>query len=184
MTGKAAQNRWPRVKINLNETTVDDFAIVESKKVEYEITVDIVQEYCTINVIYYNKTDQDTVVDHAGQILENQNITVDSVCVNGVDLVKTKLIYQDIGAYHMDISSSKKQYFIDNGINIEPSQSLSMSENGTWAIKLGVPVLSFLSQKQQRLELAEKQNHQPILEEIHQKILDIRNFQATQKIIT
>ena len=92
------------------------------------------------------------------------------VIVNGVDLVRTNLIYR-VGTYTMHLSPHKQQYFIDRGINVEPSHSLSMYENGVWSIQLGVPVLSFLSQKQQSVELAEQQDTQIILEEIYQKIL-------------
>jgi hypothetical protein len=153
----------------MNQQTVDDFIVIGTQQVEYEFDVD--QDYCTLDIVYYNKTDLDTVVDSQGQITENQNVTVNHVIVNKVDLVRTNLIYRDIGSYTMCLPTHKQQYFIDHGISIAPSHSLSMYENGTWSIKLGVPVLRFLSQIQQYTEIAEQQDTQSILEEIYQKTL-------------
>ena len=169
LTGDAAQGRWPCVRINMNQQCVDDFAVTGTQQVEYEFTVE--QQSCELEIVYYNKTDQDTVVNRQGEILENQSVTVNEITINGVDLVRTNLIFRDIGCYTMLLSDPKKQYFLDHDINTGPSHSLGMFENGTWAIRLGVPVLSFLSQKQQHTELAEQQDTQPILEEIYQKIL-------------
>jgi hypothetical protein len=129
--------------------------------------------------VYYNKTDRDTVVDDQGQILQNQKLIVDQIVINGVDLVKTKLLYQDLGAYIMDLDSTKRQYFLYNGIDTGPNHSLIMGENGIWTIKLGIPVLSFLSQKQQQIELAEQQNTQHLLEEIYQKVTTLQQQQST-----
>ena len=168
LTGNAAQGRWPCVRINMNQQPVDNFTVIGTKQVEYELTVE--QESFELEIVYYNKTDQDTVVNSQGKIIENQSITVNEVTVNDVDLVKTNLIYRDIGCYNMMLSESKKQYFLDHGINTGPSHSMGMFENGTWTIRLGMPVLSFLSKKQQHTELAEQQDTRPILEEIYQKI--------------
>jgi len=178
LTGNSAQGRWPCVKINVNQQTVDDFYVIGTKQVEYEFNVD--QEHCVLDIVYYNKTDLDTVIDSQGQIIENQNITVNGVIVNGVDLVKTNLIYRNIGAYTMLLDPHKQQYFLDHGLDFGPSHSLSMYENGIWSIKLGMPVLSFLSHLQQNNEIVEQQDIQPVLEEIYQKTLVCKKL--TQEI--
>jgi len=179
MTGVSAQGRWPCVRISCNQLLLEDCAIIGTQCLDYEFTATQDQKCCVLEIVYYNKTDRDTVVDDQGQILQNQKLIVDQIVINGVDLVKTKLLYQDLGAYIMDLDSTKRQYFLYNGIDTGPNHSLIMGENGIWTIKLGIPVLSFLSQKQQQIELAEQQNTQHLLEEIYQKVTTLQQQQST-----
>ena len=180
VVGIAVQDRWPCLRVIVDQKIVDDIAVIDTQTLNYSVVVDSAKQSCTLDIVYYNKTNQDTVVNNQGQILENQSVTIAQLTVNGVDLVKTRLIYSNIGAYTMNLSQQKQQYFLENNINIEPSHNLSMFENGTWTIKLGLPVLSFLSQKQQQVEIAEQQDIEPILEQIYQKVLHCKTLLESQ----
>jgi len=145
LTARPAQGRWPCVCIQVDGNTVYQGPVIDQQKFKYSARSQSTQEKCTIEIVFYNKDNYDTVVDQSGHIIENQCLSIVSVVVNGVDLVKTNIIHSGIGYYTMHLNSDKYQYFLSHNINVNPTTSLDMAENGIWRIELGLPILSFIT---------------------------------------
>jgi hypothetical protein len=175
LLGTPAEDRYPHVRIIVDQQTIKETVVVGLQSYEYEFDIPDYQDYFTLDIVYYNKKDNDTVVVQ-GQIIENQNISLNHIFINEIDLVETGVIHQDIGDYTMQLTNEKYQYFLDNNININPTTSLSMYENGVWSIRIGMPVWSFLTKKQQNIEIAEQIDIQPILKEIYQTVLSCKKL--------
>jgi len=161
-----ANNDWPHVIVCINETEIYNDK-QDRIHIKYSGSVD--DPYLNLTVELLNKTTNHTVVDSNGNILENQHVLLESIIVNGVDLVRTRLIHR-VGDYRMHLDEIKKQHFKNLGIDIGPTTSLSMYENGVWKIQLQQPVLSYLSALQAKIEPWEQGNWQYLSEEIYKTI--------------
>jgi hypothetical protein len=65
----------------------------------------------------------------------------------------------------------KKQYFLQHGINTEPTTNTQMFENGIWHIELDIPLLSALTGKFNYSEPCEQVDVLDIVEKLHAQLL-------------
>lgn len=159
-----ANGEWPHVIVRLN-----DLEIHNNKSHSIHVISSGYGDTVKLEIELANKLDRHTKLDHQGNIVENQHVTIDSVVINGVDLVRTRLIHR-VGCYTMNLTENKKQYFETVGISTAPTTSLSMYENGTWTMNFQQPVLSYLSALQAQIEPWEQGNWQHLSMEIYKHI--------------
>ena len=174
LTPTAARDSWPRIKIQLDDLVVNESTLYETSTIVYKLPKKL-RDSVQIKIEYLGKTDNDTVVNSAGEIVENQSVTINSVFINNTDIVKTGAIYK-LGIYTRILSDNTLRYFQEHGIDHGPNHSLVMSENGSWDLNLTFPI------NKQLIELtAIKKKHElwldnDILLEIHDTINQIRQL--------
>lgn len=178
VTARPCQGRWPRVEIMIDRQT----QVIGTVDGELQWHTQGTSENTAVelSIVYHDKTNQDTLVDDQGNILENQCLTLERVTVNGVDLVSTGLIYQ-FGEYRMDLAPDKLAYYRDNALSTEPSHSLTMWETGVWTVTLPIPVLPALIQRQSRYQPHERWISEDIYQQVYDCIQDIRDLETQLK---
>jgi hypothetical protein len=152
MQGHAAQGRWPYATVRVNDVVVYNNVVSGLQEVNYKTRAKQTTKSCIVNITYHSKLPNDTVVDSNGCIIENQSLEIVEMWFNGVDIVGTGLIHQDIGGYTMQLDHAKQQYFAEHGISTEPTTNNHMYENGTWKFELALPILSSLTAKHNFVE--------------------------------
>jgi hypothetical protein len=139
------RQKWPMVRIFINESVVFDAPIIKTHKFYY--STQFQESNIRINIQYYGKQDSDTSVDSGGNIIQDQAVFLEQVIVNGIDIIKTNIIYSGIGQFKKELSAEKLQYYQSIGINTTVTRSTSMHDNGTWSMEFLAPVMSFLISK-------------------------------------
>ena len=144
LEGQSARGIWPTVHI-----TLDDHLVYHDLCVGHTVITDRreCRERFTIEIGLTNKKDHDTVVDAQGNILENQQIMIQSLILNGVDLIATGLVYRNIGGYQLDITPYKRQQLEKYKQNNDQTHNLIMTENGSWKLSLEQPLYTFFAQR-------------------------------------
>lgn len=170
LRGESAQGRWPCVKLSVDGHVLHQGPVDGLCTFKYSSRSQLEQKSCIIKVEYYNKSNNDTCVDSNGSIVENQCVHIESIVVNGVDVVKTNAIH-NIGSYTMNLDLEKYNYFLKNNIQVSPTTSTHMFENGVWQIDLKLPLLSFLTGLQSYTEPWEQVYVNKIVEALYQQYL-------------
>ncbi len=172
LQGYASQGRWPCVKISIDNHVVFQGVVENILDQTFVSTATTDQTQCVLEIEYINKNEQDTVVNDQGNILENQHIVIKHLFANHVDIVNNQLIHQGFGQYSMKLSQEKIDYFLKNEYSIKDSTTLEMFENGTWTLIFGLPILNFLTLKQQGYtDQWEQVDIHGLLQELHQQML-------------
>ena len=163
-----ANGQYPFLKIKINDNVIFNDQSQPTTIVQHQlITADPVQ----LSIEYYGRTDNETVLNNDGAILENQHLTITKVIINGVDIVANNIIY-NFGNYRKNLSNSQKQYYLEHGIETEPTHSLSMYENGIWILNFEMPVLTQFVKIKSFVEKHEN----PWVKNINYKIYDTINI--------
>ena len=174
----AAQGRWPCVCLRVDGIIVHNGPVINQQKFNYSSRSQSCQEKCTIEIVLYNKDDQDTVLNEQGQIVENQSLSIVSVVANGVDLVKTNIIHKGFGSYSMNLSKEKHKYFVEHNINVGPTTGLDMFENGVWQIELGLPILSVITGLHDVIEPWERIQVEQLVNTLYQQYLHCKDLES------
>ena len=182
LTAQSAHDKWPCVRLQVDETIVYNGPIQGKKKISYSARSHVDQENCTIHIEYYNKSQQDTVVDEHGNIIENQSVSIVSIVANGVDLVQTNIIHRGFGQYTMKLDDDKRQYFINNNISVGPNTSLHMFENGVWCINLKLPILSFITGQHDIVEPWERVQVEELVKTLYDQYLVCKELEHKNDI--
>lgn len=138
LTSTSCNNRWPMVRVSIGNEVVFDNVVVNHQHIVY--STDTTANELNVQIEYYNKQDDDTTVSEDGRILENQSVTILSLRVNSIDLIKTQIIY-NLGYFYQNLSPNKQKYFIEHGFSIEPSHTLHLGENGIWKLMFKFPIV-------------------------------------------
>jgi len=174
VTGFPVRDRWPKIKVAVNRQILWDSEIQGTA--EFREHLRIQDPTAEIVITYHGKRPDDTLVDDQGNILQNQHLNIDALCINGVDLVKTQTIYT-LGHYHMHLSPEKKRFFLENGHSIEPTHSLDMFENGEWRLSIEMPALSTFIKKKSFYQQHERWIRDDIYQDIFDRIQSIKQLQ-------
>ena len=171
----AAQARWPWVRVWLNSQLIANQPMVSDNSVTF--SSDMVDSQAQLKIEYYGKTNNDTITDATGQIVENQSLEIKQITVNGVDIVANNL-YTSLGSYHMYLDDQKREYYLTHGYSTGPSHSLHMFENGHWQLEFDLPVLSNLVQLKTQQQAHEKWPDPELLLEIYSTINTIKELET------
>lgn len=179
LQGTDCQQRWPCVKIVVDQKIIYDGIVSGVNTVGYKSAAESDQKKCTVDIEYYNKTDQDTQIDKNGEIISNQLLSIKEFWVNGVDIVKTGAIHQDIGCYTMNLDTHKYEYFVKQGINTCPTTNTHMFENGVWHVEIELPLLSTLSNKNSDSEPWEQVDVESIVKKLYSQLIVCEDLEQT-----
>ena len=150
LEGVPAQSRHPSVKVRVNNTVIYDAPTVGYVEVPFD-AVGNINGYQVI-IEYHSKTNNDTVINHQGHIVENQHVKIVKMIVNEVDIISSQIIY-NLGNYNKNLTKEQKEYYMKHGHDISPTHSLEMYENGQWTLDLKMPVLpEFIKLKKPYIE--------------------------------
>ena len=166
LTATDCQGRWPRACIMFGQDLVFDDYVNKEKLIEFN-RQDLSEDSYTFSIKIYGKTNKDTVVNSAGDIVENMSLHIDQFVLNGVDIVKNKFIYE--GHYAMDLSDEKRSYFKSQDLNSE-LRDYHFYENGLWKISIDMPVVKNIILKKRRLETYETIPYHNTMLEIADKL--------------
>lgn len=188
LQGYSCNDIFPMVEIFINKQL--EFASrIDHRTISLNKKFDATIKQVTVDICYLGKTNADTRVDHLGQIIENQSLEITGLILNGVDIISTQAIY-NLGNYVKHLSEEKKTYFLEHGIDIGPSHSLHMFENGIWNINLGFPILPELCKIMSVDEVHQKSSNYSQFDEMYQRIQHIKQLEQliaekeTQKLLT
>ena len=175
LEGGSVQSRYPSVKVSVNGNVIYDKPIVDY----VEIPFDSVENFSSYQVIveYYNKTNNDTVVNDQGHIVENQYVKIVKMLVNEVDIIPSQIIYH-LGNYTKNLTKEQKEYYLEHRHDVGPNHSLEMYENGQWTLDFKMPVLpEFIKLKKPYVK-----HEQAWFDDLNHKIYDtINNVRAIEK---
>jgi hypothetical protein len=178
LVGVSANGRNPSVKIWIDNQLVADQLIHSVTHFKFNKILDLTTDRINIRIEYYNKTDADTIVDSDGNITETQSLTLSRITINGVDIIKSNLIYR-LGNYTMNLSPEKYKYYTNHGFNTGPTHSLGMYENGAWNLNMKIPILTNFVRLESFQELHEKWPNPELLMAIFNLISEIRTLEKT-----
>ena len=171
----SAADNWPKIRLIVNSDIVMDKQLIESiSTIDYSTIANF--DTAEIKLEYYGKTEKDTIISN-NEIVENQRIEILKFELNGVDIVQNECIY-NLGNYNKHLSPEKYQYCLEQGIDVGPSKSLAMFENGYWQLDVGIPILPWLTKLQSPYSTHERWPDQDLLTAIHNTIIEIRELES------
>jgi len=139
----SAKTNWPLVCVSINNNVIFNDLVINEAEIT-STTVDPIQSEFFLSIKFCNKTDNDVVcVDN--KIVENMSLTISSMIINGVEMLKNGVLF-NFGSYNMDIDHEKEKLFHSLNIPTRNSHSLSMTENGEWEVRIQYPILSSICQ--------------------------------------
>ena len=166
LTGVDCCGSWPKCKVLANDIKIFDGNVIREKSIKFSFVFKNV-ESVVIKIVRYGKTSMDTKIDIADKITDNQILSIGTMKINGVDLIKNNFIYT--GKYTMHLSPAQKQYFLDHDIDTENS-NYHFYENGEWHLYLEFPILTYIINKRKKLESYELISYQQTLNNIINKL--------------
>jgi hypothetical protein len=173
LQGFPAREKWPRAQVWLDNEILHEDDVVNTVCWRTVRRVDPdKKKKVDLLIKYLGKKDWHTVVDDQGKIKENQRIEIQKFCVNDVDIVQNQVIFA-MGQYHMSLSDEKKQYFLQHGMDIGPTHSLNMAENGEWRLSLELPATTGIVKKVSFSHKHEQHIDTVLLDNIYKKINDV-----------
>jgi hypothetical protein len=177
LQGNPAQSRYPNVRVTVNDTVIYDAPIVDYVEVPFDAVEDSTDYQVLIE--YHSKTNNDTVVDNQGHIVENQHVKIVKMVVNEVDIIPSQIIY-NLGNYTKNLTKEQREYYLEHGYDVGPTHSLELYENGQWTLDFKMPVLpEFIKLKKTHIK-----HESPWVDNITHKIYDtINNIRTIQKKI-
>jgi hypothetical protein len=179
----SANNDWPMIKILVDSEVVFDEQIESSRVIKYQGNC-VDKEFILLDIEFYGKNENHTVVDENGNIIENQGCVIKSLKINDVDVVSTQIIY-NLGHYYFYLSEQKRQYFEKHGYATDRSHSLSMFENGTWKMKLKTPILTELVKYKAFYEAHEQWPDDKFMRLMYNNIIELENLDPAElKVFT
>ena len=174
LDGTAANSKHPMARVSVNDVVINDGPVEGQKTINFSTRFAADTETVTVKIEHYDKDDLVTARDSQGNILENQSVTLTSILVNGVDIIKTGIIY-NLGHYYQNLSEDKKEYFLANNIDIGPTHSLSMHENGHWLLEFKLPAMTNLIKFVSRYEEHEKWPNADLMDQYYHRIKRLEN---------
>lgn len=179
LTSTPCHGRWPNVKVTVGNSVIFNDVIVGQQHIAHNM--DIVIDELAVQIEYYNKQDNDTLVSAQGEILENQSVTIASLCVNNIDIIKTQIIY-NLGFFYQNLSLEKQKYFIDHGFNTGPSHTLYLCENGIWKLNFKFPVMYHFVKCKAFQAPTERWPDTEFLNEIYNLVQEIRILEQQKQV--
>lgn len=181
LTATSARGNWPTVKIWLDKKLIASGTVgIDGFEYSYAEQLDMSLSRKVLEIEYVGKTNNDTVVDATGNILENQSLSISSLIVNKVDIVNNDII-QMLGNYTMNLDPEKLKYYQENNISLEPTTDLDMYENGYWQLTFPIPIVTNLAKIKNKEDPNEKWPDPVLIGEIVNTIHDIRQLEQKLK---
>jgi hypothetical protein len=162
LTGFSAAGRYPKIKV-----LVDNIELWAGDVKNTELVFDIVStnDYLNVKILYFNKTDSDTIVQD-DKIIENQYVRIDylqcnSVHISGYDLSDSSLT-------NYNLTDSQKEAYTSNKFSWENIKTNCLYDNGVWEATLKKPILANLIKQKHKTQYIFDKEHDDILLKLQQ----------------
>jgi hypothetical protein len=170
LTACDCNGRWPNAEVSLGDYLIYCGPIIKSKIIV--ANVEVIDASTKLIIKIHSKTNDDTVTDEYGNILQNQSAHLRQLTLNDVDIVKNcvikhKVIYK--GVFQMSLDAEKMNFFNQNNISTEVID-YNFYENGTWTLPLDLPILTGLVRSIATTEAYEKIDYHSTMSDIINKI--------------
>lgn len=154
LLGKSSRNQNPEIEIVLNHKLLYSGTVVNLQHFEFNELLN--QDLNKLKIIHKNKTNQDTVVDDQGKIIEDRSIELKQIKINDKP-VKDTVLYNS--PFYVDWPKNIQEDYVKQGQSIPEfiKNTLYFGFNGTY-------VYEFLNDSQRehfrQLWMDEIQSHQ------------------------
>ena len=165
LSSTPCQGQWLSCRVVLDGTVVFNDVVEGYKELQFEKTCENSQT--SLSIIIDSKDDNGTSTDSAGNILENQSISITTCKINGANIIDNGYIYK--GTYTMVLDEDKQKHFKELGYKLEHND-YKFYENGTWTLELPVPTLAGIIKSVRLMEKHETVYYSDIIDEIIERI--------------
>jgi hypothetical protein len=141
LVGSPANGRYPEIKIMIGNSQVWSGAVVDNTLLKFNC-VDIAAPEVNFEIEYFNKLENDTVVDHNGTIVANQSVKINSVAINELLITGHQLLEHSSTNYFL--TEGQKAAYTSNNFPWESVKTDTIWNNGVWQIKLQKPIIASL----------------------------------------
>jgi len=166
LTGFAAANRYPRAKVLINDAEVWN-GTVNDTVLSFRVTV--FEDWLNIKIYYFDKTDNDTIVQD-GSIIENQYIKINYLECNHLCILGHSIA--NISLTNYNLTDSQKQAYTANNAHWENIKTDSLYNNGTWEVNLKKPIVASLIKQKQITQNIFEMPHTDVLSKLQQYFKD------------
>lgn len=170
LTARDCNGRWPNAEVLLGDYSIYCGPIIKSKIIVANL--EVVDTSTKLIIRIHGKTNNDTVTDEYGNILQNQSAHLSQLTLNDVDIVKDGAIKHKVaykGVFQMLVDAEKMNFFNKNNISTEVTD-YNFYENGTWTLPLDLPILTGLVRAVATTEAYEKIDYHSTISDIINKI--------------
>jgi hypothetical protein len=138
LTGVPVEDRYPCAKIYINHQLSFNSKIVNTCNLKFQSTN---PGYLNIKIDYYNKTDNDTVVQD-GVIVSNQCIQIDRITVDNTKI--TGMDIYNVGHANYRLTEEQKTVYNKHGYQWKNVSTAALYNNGTWELSIQSPLIKNL----------------------------------------
>ena len=165
LSSTPCQGQWLSWRVVLDGTVVFNDVVEGYKELQFEKTCE--NSKTSLSIIIDGKDDNGTSTDSAGNILENQSISITTCKINGANIIDNGYIYK--GTYTMVLGEDKQKHYKELGYKLEHND-YKFYENGTWTLELPVPTLAGIIKSVRQMEEYETVYYSDIIDEIVERI--------------
>lgn len=179
--GLESSGHWPLLKVTVDGHCIYNDSVGGAVTINHKGQASEDQEFCEIYIEYHGKQDQFNELNQDNKLLKTQSLKLEQIWINGVDIVRTGAIYQDLGYYRMNLDEDKRAYFQANGLPVGDTTNLHMFENGVWYLKIALPLLSTLAKRKSVIEPWEAADLEELIGEFARRVDICRTLEQKQK---
>lgn len=143
LTGVPVDNRYPQVKILIDQTMHWQGAVIEKTQLEFK-NLQSKGRFIDLQLCYTNKSNQDTKVIN-GKIVANQCIQINWIAIDQLMLSNYDL--RDNSVTNYDLTEQEKDAYNVHGQEWKDVKTTTLYNNGVWKLTLEKPILSCLLRK-------------------------------------
>jgi hypothetical protein len=144
LTGTPANGNYPKIKISIDGQLVWSGQVIDAASLKFTSIV-AVAPCIDFEIQYYNKLDNDTVVNKDGTIIENQSVKINSLEINNLLISGNQLM--EYSSTNYMLTDGQKDAYNSNNFPWEGVKTDTLWNNGTWQIKLQRPVIANLTKQ-------------------------------------
>jgi len=145
LIGTPVHERYPEIKISIDSQTVWSGQIRSDTFLKFNSVI-IDGPVVNLEIDYYNKLDNDTIVDKTGLIIANQSVKLNSLKINDLLISGTWLSEYSNTTYRL--TEEQKSAYNSNSFPWKNVKTDVLWNNGSWTLTLQKPIIAgFLKQK-------------------------------------
>lgn len=141
LTGTPANDKYPEIKISIGNHSVWNGTVVDNLLLKFS-SIDIDAAEFNFEIAYFNKMEDDTVVDKDGTIVANQSVKINAISINDLSITGNQLLEHSETNYFL--TESQQIAYNNNSYPWESVKTDTIWNNGVWQIKLQKPIIASL----------------------------------------
>ena len=163
LIGTPVNDRYPEVKLSIDNQIVWTGAIVNSIFLNFDSIVIDNPEVC-LEIDYFNKLDNDTIVDENEIIVANQSVKINSLSINGLLISGDHLPFYSSTTYRL--TETQTAAYNSNSFPWKDVKTNILWNNGSWKIKLRKPIIASLIKQKGLTRQVFELSHSDILNKL------------------